>query len=146
MFLAVRNDRHYPTAMSTPPLSAQDLRAAAEAHRELGPEYSDAVVDSFLEKIETRLDERVSARLAELVPPRKRVLARLSEERRRGLLTGMAVGVGGVGVWFGLVMYRTAPLAGRVAGIPRGPLWAWLLVVSAGACGAGLARMFHNRR
>jgi hypothetical protein len=132
--------------MSTPPLSAQDLRAAAGAHRELGPEYSDAIVDSFLEKIETRLDERVNARLAELVPPRKRLLAGLSEERRRILLNGMAIGVGGIGVWFGLVMYRTGPFGGRVAGIPHGPLWAWVLVVSAGACGAGLARMFHNRR
>jgi len=131
--------------MNTPPLSGQDLRAAAEAHHELGPEYSDAVLDSFLEKIETRFYDRVNARLAELVPPRKRLLARLSEERRRTLLTAMAVGVGGVGFWFGLAMYRTAPLAGRVAGIPRGPLWVWLLVVSAGACGAGLARIFHNR-
>ena len=34
--------------MSTSPLSPQEIRAAA-MHRELGPEYSDAVVESFLE-------------------------------------------------------------------------------------------------
>jgi hypothetical protein len=131
--------------MSTPPLSVHDLRAAAEAHQELGPEYSDAVVDSFLEKIETQLEERVNARLAGLDPPRKRLLTRLSTDRR-SLLTGMAIGVGCVGCWLGLAMYRTYPFGGRVAGIPRGPLWVWLLVVSAGVCGAGLARMFNNRR
>src|SRR5260370_42215365 len=40
--------RRYPAAMSTPQLSVHDVRAAAETHRELGPEYSEAVVDSFL--------------------------------------------------------------------------------------------------
>ena len=132
--------------MSTSPLPAHDLRAAAEAHQELGPEYGDTVVESFLEQIETRLDARVDARLAELSVPRERPLARLIAVQRQTLLTGMAIGVGGVGVWLGLVMYRTAPFGGRVAGIPRDPIWGWLLVVSAGACGAGLARMFHNRR
>jgi hypothetical protein len=34
--------------MSTSPLSPEDIRAAAETHQELGPEYSDAVVASFL--------------------------------------------------------------------------------------------------
>jgi len=57
--------------MTTPPLSGQDLRVAAEAHRELDPEYGDAVVDSFLEKVEARLDARVEARLADLTPPRR---------------------------------------------------------------------------
>ena len=78
--------------MSTPHLSAQDVRAAAEVHRELGPEYSDAVADSFLEKVEARLDERVNARLAELSPPRRRLLARLSHKRRHNLLAGVAIG------------------------------------------------------
>jgi len=37
--------------MSTSPLSPQEIRAAAEAHKELGPEYSDAVIESFLERV-----------------------------------------------------------------------------------------------
>lgn len=36
--------------MSDSPLSRQEIRAAAAAHDELGPEYSDAVVASFLGK------------------------------------------------------------------------------------------------
>ena len=37
--------------MSTSPFSPHEIRAAAAAHRELGPEYSDAVIDSFLERV-----------------------------------------------------------------------------------------------
>jgi hypothetical protein len=50
--------------MSDSPLSRQDIYAAAAAHDELGPEYSDAVVASFLEKVEKEIDARVDARLA----------------------------------------------------------------------------------
>ena len=125
--------------MSTPPVSAQDFRAAAEAHRELGPEYSDAVVDSFLEKIEARLEERVNARLAELSPPRRRPLARLSQKGRRNLLAGVAVGVGGFGVWLSLMEYY------RYVYRPDGGFWAAFLIGSAASCGAGLARLFRSK-
>src|SRR5215813_11487818 len=111
--------------MSTPHMSAQDVRAAAEAHRELGPEYSDAVVDSFLEKIEARLEERVNARLAELSPPRRRLLARLSHKGRRNLLVGVAIGVGGLGVWLGLMEYT------RHVYHSDGGFWAAILIASA---------------
>lgn len=47
------------------PFSAGELRAAAESHRELGPEYRDAVVDSFVERIGREIDARVDARLAQ---------------------------------------------------------------------------------
>jgi hypothetical protein len=33
--------------MSTSPLSPQEIRAAAAVHQELGPEYSDVVVESY---------------------------------------------------------------------------------------------------
>ncbi len=130
--------------MTTPPLSPQDLRAAAEAHRELGSEYSDAVVDSFLEKIDARLDARVNARLAELSRARKRPLAKLSTDQRRTLLTGMAIGVGGVGVPLSLMAYNAAVYISDPG--PAGGIWAAVLVASAGACGAGLARLFRRQR
>jgi len=50
--------------MSTSPLSPDDIRAAAEVHQELGPEYNDAVVASFLEKVDREIAARVEARLA----------------------------------------------------------------------------------
>jgi hypothetical protein len=73
--------------MSTSPVSPEDIRAAAEVHHELGPEYSDAVVASFIDKVDRELAARVDARLA--------VAARTATSRpdsRRALLKGMAIG------------------------------------------------------
>ena len=50
--------------LGDPALSANEVRAAAAAHDELGPEYSDAAVASFLEKVEEEIAARVDARLA----------------------------------------------------------------------------------
>lgn len=47
----------------TSQLSPGDIRAAAEVHRELGPEYSDLVVESFLERVDREIAARVDARL-----------------------------------------------------------------------------------
>ena len=57
--------------MSESPLSGQEIRAAAAAHDELGPEYSDAVVASFLAKVDKEIDARVDARLAGGRQPRR---------------------------------------------------------------------------
>jgi hypothetical protein len=47
------------------PLSAGELRAAAETHGELGPEYRDAVLESFVDRVGREIDARVDARLAQ---------------------------------------------------------------------------------
>ena len=73
--------------MSTSPVSPEDIRAAAEVHHELGPEYSDAVIASFLEKVDRELAARVEARLAaagRTAPARR--------ESRRALLQGLVIG------------------------------------------------------
>ena len=41
-----------------------EIRAAAEVHRELGPEYTDAVVESFLDRVDREITARVDAHLA----------------------------------------------------------------------------------
>ncbi len=51
--------------MTDSPLSAGELRAAAETHGELGPEYRDAVLDSFVDRVGREIDARVDARLAQ---------------------------------------------------------------------------------
>jgi hypothetical protein len=82
--------------MSDSPLSRQEIYAAAAAHDELGPEYSDAVVASFLEKIDREIDVRVEERLAgrrQPAPPAER-------DDPHTLLKGVAVGIGASGIAF----------------------------------------------
>jgi len=50
--------------VATSSLSADEIRAAAETHRELPPEYQHAVIESFLAKVDGEIDARVDARLA----------------------------------------------------------------------------------
>jgi hypothetical protein len=77
----------YSTYMSTSPVSPEDVRAAAEAHRDLGPEYSDAVVASFLDKVDREVAARVEARMA----GRSRAEP-ASRGSRRTLVKGIAIG------------------------------------------------------
>jgi hypothetical protein len=73
--------------MSTSPVDPQEVRAAAEVHRELGPEYSDAVIAEFIDRVDRAVAARVEARLAE---ERRKLPA---TRNRRTLLKGVALGV-----------------------------------------------------
>jgi hypothetical protein len=55
------------------PLSARELRAAAETHTELGPEYRDALIESFVERVGREIDSKVDARLTQagVRPPKQ---------------------------------------------------------------------------
>jgi tetrahydromethanopterin S-methyltransferase subunit G len=66
-----------------------EIRAAAAAHEELGPEYSDAVVASFLERVEEEIDARVATRMAEAGRPG----APVGRDSKRALLQGIAIGI-----------------------------------------------------
>jgi hypothetical protein len=54
----------YRAAVNSPSLSPDEIRAAAETHRDLGPEYKSAVIESFLDRVGREIDARVDARLA----------------------------------------------------------------------------------
>jgi hypothetical protein len=47
--------------MSEPVVHPDELEAAIEARRELGPRMEPELVDRFVEKIERRIDERIRA-------------------------------------------------------------------------------------
>ncbi|PZG38754.1 hypothetical protein C1I98_24305 [Spongiactinospora gelatinilytica] len=49
--------------------SANELKAAVAARRDLGPEYEDAIVEGFLEKVDQQIEERVRQRAAGLPTP-----------------------------------------------------------------------------
>jgi len=80
--------------MST--LDPQEIRAAAETHKELGPEYSDAVIESFLERVDREITARVDARLGPV--PREQLAQPAQSNSRRTLLTGVAIGIVVTGV------------------------------------------------
>jgi len=63
-FLAGRRRRGYKIAMAHSELPRDELAAALEARRELGPDAERAVIDSFLRRVEATIDERVDQRLA----------------------------------------------------------------------------------
>jgi hypothetical protein len=77
--------------MGTSPFSPDEIRAAAAAHKELGPEYSDAVIESFLERVDREIDARVDARIGPVsrTPP----VQPAQSNGRRTLLTGVAIGI-----------------------------------------------------
>jgi hypothetical protein len=77
--------------MSTSPLSPQEIRAAAAVHKELGPEYSDAVVESFLDRVDQEITARLDARLGPV--PREPPVQPAQSNSRRTLLTGVAIGI-----------------------------------------------------
>jgi hypothetical protein len=86
--------------MSTSPVSPEDIRAAAETHQELGPEYSDAVVASFLEKVDREVAARVEARLSGMAPaaPAKRGKRGRALVKRRIVRDALAASVGALAV------------------------------------------------
>jgi hypothetical protein len=92
---------------STSAISAEDIHAAAEAHWELGPDYSDAVVASFIDKVDREVAARVEARLAGLEPsrpaPRTRRVKRLRTRRIArdavAALAGALIALGAIGLY-----------------------------------------------
>lgn len=114
--------------MSDSPLSAQDIRAAAEVHRELGPDYGDAVVQSFLAKIDNHIEERVEQRLANVTRPASRPVDPVRLGKYRMALAGAGIGSVVAGVPFAVVAWSWM----RQLGVNPAPLvviWVVLLAV-----------------
>jgi hypothetical protein len=79
--------------VSTSPQLPADIRAAAEIHAELGPEYRDAVVESFLAKIDQEIAARIDARPATIPQTQKPGTDPVTAAKRRGLATGLVSGL-----------------------------------------------------
>ncbi len=110
--------------MSDSPLSPQEIRAAAEAHAELGSEYSDAVVASFLDRVDRAVAARVDARLADMRAPAPPA----EQEDRRTLLKGVAIGVSLSGIALALVGGNPDERVHRIV---------WVLMIIAVVCALG---------
>jgi hypothetical protein len=126
--------------MSDSPLSPQEIRAAAETHAELGPEYSDAVVAAFLERVDRAVAARVDARLAEMRPPAPAHMHQpapaymrppappAEQEDRRTLLKGVVIGVSLSGIALALVGGNPDERVHRIV---------WVLMIIAVVCALG---------
>lgn len=142
---AGRLGESYAAAMSTSPVSPEDIRAAAEVHADLGPEYSDAVVAAFIAEVDRQVAARVEARLASTVPTRP-----AEHGGRWQLFKGMAIGVcaGALTVaGIGLALPRASTFTAhspRVVPAHHGPMQAHLLPYRLPAPGARDA--IHPRR
>ncbi len=122
--------------MSDSSLSPQEIRAAAAAHDELGPEYSDAVVASFLERVDEEIAARARARLVSIRQPEPP--AELDDHRT--LLKGVVIGLGVSGIAVFMVGGNADERLNRLL---------WVLLVLAVICtvGGGWAgRQLRSRR
>jgi hypothetical protein len=72
------------------PAWPDEFRVAAEVHRELGPEYDKAVVESFLERLGPEIDARVDARVAQ---DRQAVPDQAHAPSMKLAITSMALGI-----------------------------------------------------
>ena len=112
--------------MSDSSVTGEDIRAAAAVHSELGPEYGDAVVESFLARIDKQIEARVDERLA-AAPRQRRPVdpARLS--RYRIALGGAAAGSAVAGIPLSLIAARAL---GDNGNGPRALLVFWVVVLA----------------
>ncbi|MEV4459597.1 hypothetical protein [Microbispora sp. NPDC049633] len=91
------------------PSTREDLRAVMAARRDLGPEYEDALVDSFLDKLDVEIAARV----------RNEVAAHLSRQppgnQPKQKDNGVAVALGSLGI--GIPLTTIAGAAGHLPGM-----------------------------
>src|SRR2546429_8558055 len=82
----------YAAGMGDSRLSPDEIRATAEVHNELGPDYRDAVVESFLAKIDKEVGARIDAQLAATRQAPARTPDPALLDRKRSQLGAMAAG------------------------------------------------------
>jgi hypothetical protein len=118
--MATAAPTRYNSLVKTGDLDPQDVRSAVAARHELGAEYESQVIEGFLDRIGTAIDERVEARLAArgpVQPPRRQgdhpqfvvVLASLVLGIPLTAIASSNSGlIGVIVVWFGIVAINFA--------------------------------------
>ncbi|MBT2426659.1 hypothetical protein J7F02_13490 [Streptomyces sp. ISL-112] len=128
----------------------KELAATLQARRELGPEYESALVDSFLEKVEQRLDATLDRRVRRHLAEQQVTTAR----DPRSIRTPSAGAPTGFGERFGfgvvsLVLAVPLSAIGVVNAGIEGLVVAWLGIVGVNAVHAarsgGLFRQRERR-
>jgi len=127
-------------------LSPQEIRAAAEVHQELDPEYHDAVVESFLVKVEKEIERRVETRLADQ-PSAPGQLDAATLANRRLALRNMALGSGAAAIPLSvLVMAVNGPNRISAVGTIEALVVVWILIAAVYAACALRLHPPHDHR
>lgn len=136
--------------MSTSPLSPADIRAAAEVHAELDPEYRDAVVESFLAKIDNEIAARIDARLPTTPGTPELGTDPVTAAGRRGLATGLvsglAVGTIATGVPLTLFVLYNAKFDRHLQVLQTGIALIWAVIAVIYGAGATVVLLGNRRR
>jgi hypothetical protein len=129
----------YILSVSSPSLTPDEIRAAAETHNELGQDYSAAVIESFLEKVGNEIDARVDARLSRYPGPAQAPPAKA--RREHGSATAVAVLSVILGIPLtAIVVYSPAHLWGLLV------VWIALATINIAYNAASAARANANPR
>jgi hypothetical protein len=111
-----------------------ELKAAVSARRDLGPDYEDSVVDSFVERIDSTIAARVDARVEERTKALRAPIDKESSDR------AFVLGIISLGTGI--------PISGIAAGVPEGGAAsvAGLVVAWVGIVGVNVAHALASRR
>ncbi|MCT9080063.1 hypothetical protein [Streptomyces fulvoviolaceus] len=122
----------------------KDINASLQARRELGEEYESALVDSFMEKVDQRIDGAVERRLRRQLAEQQMVVARGSRSPKPTDSWGERFGFGIVSLVLAIPL---SAIGGAVAHLP-GLLVAWAGIVGVNAFQAvrGNPDLFRGRR
>jgi hypothetical protein len=103
----------------------KELDATLQARRELGEEYESALVESFLEKVDQRLDTAIERRVRRQMAEQQMVVARGARSPRATDSWGERFGFGIVSL---VLAVPLSAIAGSLGGMP-GLVAAWLGIV-----------------
>ncbi|MBT2227107.1 hypothetical protein [Nonomuraea sp. NEAU-A123] len=107
--------------------TGDELRAAVGARRDLGPDFEDAIVESFLEKMGQEVDRRVDERLATLGPKGKGKGKNVA--RQPGPSEGQRLALAIVSLALGTVLTLAVIVGGKEMWVIA-PIWFAVIVIN----------------
>ncbi|SEG34314.1 hypothetical protein SAMN05444920_102648 [Nonomuraea solani] len=102
--------------------TGDELKAAVSARRDLGPDFEDAIVESFLDKMGKEVDRRVDERLAERAP-------RSGQAVNPNVAAGQRLALAIVSLVLGAGVTIALPLLGGPA-LALIPVWVGIIIVN----------------
>ncbi|MFG1699247.1 hypothetical protein [Nonomuraea sp. NPDC049309] len=103
--------------------TGDELKAAVSARRDLGPDYEDAVVESFLDKMGQEIDRRVDERLSRLGPQSRTPARQGPSEGQRLALAIVSVALGTVTTVL-FLLFGEGHMTGLI------PVWLGILAIN----------------